>query len=102
MLFVAAPTYRLGLPSERMCEALPRRRSWQPPSKLKLLGEYVLLGEGAGRPHIVAIGETEDIAAVYAVYATWNDLFDVSITPAVPLAQAVQLAQMPDGTGERI
>lgn len=102
MLFVATLTYRPGLPLERMREALPRRRNWQPPPKLTLLGEYVLPGEGPGRPHIVAIGETEDIAAVYAVYATWNDLVDVSITPAVPFAQALRLAQMPDGRGERI
>lgn len=93
MLFVATLTYRIGLPAEKMQEALPRRSNWQAPPSLKILGEYVLLGEGAGRPHIIAIGETEDIAAVFAVYAAWNDLFDVSITPAISIQQAFQLSQ---------
>lgn len=93
MLFVATLTYRPGLPAEKMREALPRRGSWQTPPGLRLLGEWVLMGEGPGRPHIIAVGETEDIAAVFAVYTTWNDLFDVSVTPAVTVEQALQLSQ---------
>ena len=62
-----------------------------------MFGEYVVVGEGPGRPHVIAIGETEDIAAVYRMYTSWNDLFDVSITPAVSLEQAFQLSQQLGG-----
>ena len=91
MLFVATLTYRMGLPAERIQEALPRRKVWHAPPGLRMLGEYVLMGEGPGRPHIIAIGETDDINAVIAVYTAWNDLFDVAITPAVTIEQALQL-----------
>ena len=97
MLFVAMLTYRPGLPAEKMQESLPRRALWQAPANLKILGEYVLLGEGPGRPHVIAIGETEDIAAVFRMYTSWNDLFDVSITPAVSVEQAYQLSQQLGG-----
>lgn len=93
MLFVATFTYKTGLPAEKMREALPRRAAYQPPPTLTILGEWVLLGEGPGQPHIVAVGETENVAAISQMVGAWNDLFDINVTPAMTPQQLLQLGQ---------
>ena len=86
MLFVLLLKVRAGTSRER----LARRMQWQPPEGVRQVAEYWLQ---TSDPHIIVIVEADSVAPLMAVTATWDDVFDVTVVPAITAEEGLQLAQ---------
>jgi hypothetical protein len=86
MLFVATLKVTGGTQAERTA----RRLEWDYPENTKPIAEYWLMGNDIS---VVAVFETNDVASIMATLAAWDDVFDISVTPAVSAQQGMQLAQ---------
>ncbi len=60
--------------------AAQRRMEWVSPKEIRVLGEYWLAGPD---PDAVMISECEDAMAIFHAANLWEDLFEVSVYPAV-------------------
>lgn len=89
MLFVSLLTFRPGLTREQRSEAAQRRARWKPPTGLKSVAEYWLQGS----PYVVGVFETESTAAILGAFATWHDVFDVQVFPAVLAEDGLRVLQ---------
>ncbi len=86
MLFVTLCRRRAGTTKERMA----RRLQWQYPAGLKIVGEYWLQTTD---PVVLVISEAESIAPIMTAMADWDDMFDMTVVPALKVEQGLALAR---------
>jgi hypothetical protein len=86
MLFVALCKVRSATERERA----GRRLQWQYPEGLRVLGEYWLQTPD---PNVIIIAEADDIAPLMASIGAWDDVFDISIVPAIAAEDGMELAR---------
>ncbi|MCL4535515.1 MAG: DUF3303 family protein [Bacteroidetes bacterium] len=92
MLFVALCRVKAGTRRERAS----RRLQWQYPEGAKLVAEYWLQAED---PNVISVFETDSSAAIMAALGAWDDVFDISVLPAVTAEEGMQIAkQMMQGS----
>ena len=92
MLFVTLCRQRVGTTKERMT----RRLQWQYPAGMKVLGEYWLQTTD---PVVIVISEAESLTPITMATADWDDVFDMTVVPAMTAEQGLELArQMATGT----
>ena len=85
MLFVALLKGRPGTMQERTA----RRAEWEIPDVgAKSIAEYWLQTPD---PAVVAIFEADHIGQMWAVFGEWDDVFDVSIHPAIEAQEGLAL-----------
>ena len=86
MLFVTLCKEKSGTTKERVA----RRAQWQYPPGMKVLGEYWLQTPD---PVVIVISEGDDIAPIMAATADWDDVFEMTVVPAVTAEQGLELAR---------
>jgi hypothetical protein len=67
--------------------ALQRRASWQYPDGMKVLAEYWPMSADI---QVVSVFSTDDFSTVMELSLEWNDVFDISVHPAVNAEQGLQ------------
>ncbi len=86
MLFVTLCKQRAGTTKERAA----RRLQWQHPGGAKVIGEYWLQTTD---PAVIVISEAESIAPIMMAMADWDDVFEMTVVPAVTAEQGMDLAR---------
>lgn len=86
MLFVALLKVRAGTTKERMA----RRVQWQYPEGARLVAEYWLQTTD---PACISIMEADSIAPIMAATAAWDDVFEITVVPAVTAEEGLRLAK---------
>ena len=86
MLFVALGKVRSGTTRERVA----RRMEWKYPEGMRLIAEYWLQ---TSDPNVIVIAEADSIGPIMAATAQWDDVFDITVVPAVTAEQGMELAK---------
>jgi len=86
MLFVALLKVRSGTIKERMA----RRLQWQPPEGMRPVAEYWLQTPD---PSVISISEADSVAPIMAALAAWDDVFDITVVPAISAEEGIELAK---------
>ena len=84
MLFVALLKVRAGTLQERTA----RRLEWKAPEGSKILAEYWLQTPD---PNAIVVSEADHIGQIWAMTRGWDDVFDISIFPAVTAEEGMEL-----------
>lgn len=84
MLFVALLKARPGTEEERA----NRRLEWQAPEGTNVVAEYWLQTPD---PAAIVVCEAEQMSQLWAMTGPWNDVFDISIYPAVAAEEGLEL-----------
>ena len=87
MLFVAMAKPR-GTVTKR--EGTMRRFDYTYPEGMQLLGEYWLATDD---PCVMVVAEAESMAPLLAAVADWDEVFDITIVPAVTAEEGVRFAK---------
>ena len=88
MEFVALLKFRPSVPAAERDAALMRRAAWQYPDGLKVISEYWPL---SGEYQVVTVFSTETIAPIMEVEFEWDDVFDMTVTPAVSADEGLRI-----------
>ncbi len=86
MLFATLLKVRAGTTKERIA----RRAQWQYPEGMRVIAEYWLQTTD---PAAITISEADSIAPIMAAVAAWDDVFDITVVPAVTAEEGLRLAQ---------
>jgi hypothetical protein len=62
---------------------------WQPPEGIRPVAEYWLQ---TNNPKVIFIAEADSIAPIMAMSAAWDDVFDVTVVPAITAEEGLKLA----------
>jgi len=77
-----------------MRERVARRINWQYPPGVRVAAEYWLM---SNEPTLIAVAETDDAASIMMGIAEWDDVFDLTVVPALTAEQGLQLAKRMQG-----
>jgi hypothetical protein len=88
MEFVALLKFRPSVPAAERDAALMRRAGWQYPDGLKVISEYWPL---SGEYQVVTVFSVETIAPIMEVEFEWDDVFDMTVTPAVSAEEGLRI-----------
>ena len=88
MLFICL--FNLREKASTMEERLAMRANWTYPEGMNVLAEYWL---HTSRPYSITIFEADDIAPIVLSYAAWEDMFDITIVPAISAEDGLKMAQ---------
>jgi hypothetical protein len=86
MLFAALLKVRAGTIVERAT----RRAEWQAPEGVQLVAEYWLQTTD---PSVISIIEADNIAPIMAAVAAWDDVFDITVVPAITAEEGLELVK---------
>ena len=86
MLFVGLLKARAGTEQERA----GRRLAWQIPDGIEVKAEYWLQTTD---PESIFVFEADSFAAMMQISGEWNDLFDVSIFPAIEAKEGLEMLE---------
>ena len=99
MEFVALLRFRPSVPAAERDAALMRRAGWQFPDGLKVIAEYWPL---SGDYQVVTVFSAETIAPIMEVEFEWDDVFDMTVTPAVSADEGLRIGPEVFGRVPRI
>ncbi len=85
MLFVALLKKKISTK-----ETLPRRLEWQAPEGVRTVAEYWLLTPD---PNVILAFEGESIAPMEEAISAWDDVFDITIVPAITAEDGIKVAK---------
>jgi hypothetical protein len=88
MEFVALLRFRPSVPAAERDAALMRRAGWQFPDGLKVIAEYWPL---SGEYQVVTVFSAETVAPIMEVEFEWDDVFDMTVTPAVSAEEGLRI-----------
>jgi hypothetical protein len=88
MEFVALLRFRPSVSAADRDAALMRRATWQYPEGIKPIAEYWPM---AGDQQVVTIFTADSIAPIMDVEFEWNDVFDVTVYPAVSAEEGLRI-----------
>lgn len=86
MLFVALLSVRAGTSKER----IGRRMEWKHPEGARLVAEYWLQTPD---PAVISIMEADHIGPIMAATSEWDDVFNVSVFPAITAEDGLNLVK---------
>jgi len=86
MLFVVLCNVKGGTSKERV----GRRMKWKAPEGAQVKAEYWLT---AGYPNVVEIVESDNVQLLLNAISEWDDVFDISIFPAITAEEGLRNAQ---------
>ena len=84
MLFVALVKVRAGTAQERAA----RRMEWEIPEGIKGVAEYWL---ETPDPNVVSVFEADHIAQIWTLYQGWDDVFDITVHPAITAEDGLEV-----------
>jgi hypothetical protein len=85
MLFVTLGNARDSTTKSRVA----RRAGWKYPEGIRVIGEYWLMRPD---PFLVLISESDSPESMLAALADWDDVMDITVTPAVSSEQGLKAA----------
>ncbi len=88
MEFVALLRFRPSVSAADRDAALMRRASWQYPDGVELVAEYWPL---SGEYQVVTVFAAETYATIMEVVYEWNDVFDISVSPAISADEGLRI-----------
>ena len=88
MEFVALLKFRPSVPAAERDAALMRRAGWQYPDGLEVISEYWPM---SGEYQVVSVFSAETIAPLMELDFEWNDVFDMTVTPAVSADEGLRV-----------
>jgi Domain of unknown function (DUF3303) len=88
MEFVALLKFRPSVPAAERDAALMRRAGWQYPDGLEVISEYWPM---SGEYQVVTVFSAESIAPIMEVEFEWDDVFDMTVTPAVSADEGLRV-----------
>ena len=86
MLFVTLLKVRSGTTRERV----GRRIDWKYPDGMRVVAEYWLQTPD---PNVIMVAEADSVGPIMAARVQWDDVFDITVVPAVTAEEGIQLAQ---------
>jgi hypothetical protein len=89
MLHIALCSVRYDNNESTTARRIERRAKWTPPAGLNIKAEYWL---DTPNPQVIIVAEADQPAAFLAAVAAWDDLFNITIVPAVTAEEGLQLA----------
>lgn len=87
MLYVAICNAKAGSTTK---DRMARRVAFHFPPDNRIVAEYWLMSE---QPNVILIIEGDSIAALMASIAAWDDVYDITIVPAMTADAGIALAQ---------
>jgi Protein of unknown function (DUF3303) len=88
MEFVALLKFRPSVPAAERDAALMRRAGWQYPDGLKVVAEYWPM---SGEYQVVSVFSAETIAPLMELEFEWNDVFDITVSPAMSADEGLRV-----------
>jgi hypothetical protein len=88
MEFLALLKFRPSVPAAERDAALMRRAGWQYPDGIKMIAEYWPL---SGEYQVVTVFSAETIAPIMEIEFEWDDVFDMTVTPAVSADEGLRI-----------
>jgi hypothetical protein len=88
MEFVALLRFRSSVPAAERDAALMRRAAWQFPDGIKVISEH---WPAWGEYQVVTAFSAETFAPIMEVEFEWNDVFDVTVVPAVSAEEGLRI-----------
>jgi hypothetical protein len=85
MLFVTLGNAKDSTTKSRVA----RRAGWKYPEGIRVIGEYWLLRPD---PFLVLVSESDSPESMLAALADWDDVMDITVTPAVTSEQGLKAA----------
>jgi hypothetical protein len=85
MLFVIMGKAKAGTAKERIA----RRLNWHFPEGTRVVAEYWLMSE----PRLIIIAEADNVASIMRGIVDWDDVFDLTVVPAMTAEQGLELAK---------
>ena len=87
MLFVVIGKAKAGSTGK---ERIARRVRWEYPAGIRLVAEYWAMSTDAA---VVAVAEADDVAPILGAIVDWDDVFELTVIPALTAEQGLQLAK---------
>jgi hypothetical protein len=88
MEFIALLKFRPSVSAADRDAALMRRAAWQYPDGVKVIAEYWPVW---GEYQVVTAFAAEAFAPIMEVEFEWNDVFDVTVVPAVSAEEGLRI-----------
>jgi hypothetical protein len=88
MEFVALLRFRPSVPAAERDAALTRRAGWKYPDGIRVISEY---WPAWGEYQVVTAFAAESFAPIMEVEFEWNDVFDVTVVPAVSAEEGLRI-----------
>src|SRR4051812_40234194 len=79
--------------SSATAELITRRLRWEPGEGTTVLGEYWLQTNDPALPSVITIFKTANVAEILETVTAWDDVFDITVVPAVGAEEGLQLIQ---------
>ncbi|GEO17897.1 DUF3303 domain-containing protein [Microvirga aerophila] len=87
MLFVVIAKAKAGSSGR---ERVARRVSWEYPAGMRMVAEYWPMSTAAA---VIAIAEADSVASIMKAVVDWDDVFDLTVMPAMTAEQGLELAK---------
>ena len=88
MEYVAFLRFRQSVSAADRDAALSRRASWQYPDGVKVTTEYWPL---SGECQVVTVFAADSFAPIMEIVFEWNDVFEISVFPAVSAEEGLRV-----------
>ena len=88
MEFVALLRFRPAVPAAVRDAALQRRAGWQYPDGVKVIAEYWPM---SGDYQVVTVFSADSIAPIMEIEFEWDDVFDMTVTPAISADEGLRI-----------
>jgi hypothetical protein len=87
MLFVVIGKAKAGSTGK---ERIARRVSWEYPAGMRMVAEYWPMSTEAA---VIAVAEADNVAPIMQAIVDWDDVFDLTVVPALMAEQGLELAK---------
>jgi hypothetical protein len=87
MLFVIIGKAKAGSSGK---ERIARRVRWEYPAGMRMVAEYWPMSTEAA---VIAVAEADDAASIMRAIVDWDDVFDLTVMPAMMAEQGLELAK---------
>jgi hypothetical protein len=88
MEFIALLRFRPSVPAAERDAALMRRAAWQYPDGVKMIAEYWPM---SAEYQVITVFAAETIAPIMEIEFEWNDVFDISVSPAISADEGLRV-----------
>jgi hypothetical protein len=87
MLFVILGRAKAGSTAK---ERIARRIGWEYPAGVRVVAEYWPLTTETA---VISVAEADNVASIMAALVDWDDVFDLTVVPALTAEQGLELAK---------
>jgi hypothetical protein len=71
-------------------ERIARRVGWDYPAGMRMVAEYWPMTTEAA---VIAVAEADNVAPIMRAIVEWDDLFDLTVVPAMTAEQGLEVAK---------